>query len=241
MFSKSLMTAAALTAVAALPAQATIVYGDYEGDTIDFLDVSEDDKALFGAPIVSGDTLVFTPLNFEALAASGDIDLVDGTLSTILMPADDSPLITLELFESGFFTLSGEGDEDTRVIAGLAVTINILEVDGEVYTDNPSILNFSEILADFNLEDDGENLLTAWSGSVSIDIAEAAEQELGITGDITKAAIVIDNQLIALSEDDSVAFIDKKAFEIGIVVPEPASLALVGAGAIAIMGRRRYA
>ncbi|MEM6333412.1 MAG: PEP-CTERM sorting domain-containing protein [Planctomycetota bacterium] len=239
MLNKTLTTAAALAAVSALPAQAAIEYGDYSGDTIDYLDVAEDDQGLFGAPFISGDSLVFTPLDFEALAADGDIDLVDGTFSAILMTTDDAPLVSVELFESGFFTLSGDGGEDTRVIAGLAATVNILEVDGEVFEDNPSTLNFSEILADFNLGDDGENLLTDWSGSFELPIAAAAEEYLGITGNITKAAIVVDNQLLAFSEEGSVSFIDKKSFEIEIVVPEPASLALVAAGAFAMMSRRR--
>jgi hypothetical protein len=49
----------------------------------------------------------------------------------------------------------------------------------------------------------------------------------------TKAEVVINNQLVAISEPASVAFIAKKDFVIGIVpdlgtVPEPGTLAMAG-------------
>jgi hypothetical protein len=53
--------------------------------------------------------------------------------------------------------------------------------------------------------------------------------------------VVIDNQLVAVSEAGTVAFIKKK--EIGgvaiTVVPSPASLALVGLGGLVAARRRR--
>ena len=48
---------------------ATIIYGDFVGDTVMYLDVTESnatDEQKFGAPNIFGDQLDFNPMNFRA-------------------------------------------------------------------------------------------------------------------------------------------------------------------------------
>jgi hypothetical protein len=233
-------TAAAAVAMATTSVHAAIVYGDFSGDTVDYINVMEDNQQLFGAPIISGDSLVFAPVDFDAESVDGGAELTDGTLSMFVMAQDGFALTDLVIEEAGFFTLAGIGTDITRVFAGLAASVNIIEVDGTPFVGSPSILNFSETLADFNLADDGVNFLTAWSGIFSVDIADAAASQLGITGDITKVSLTINNQLLAVSEDGSVSFIDKKALDaIVVTVPEPAAVALFASGLAVMTGVRR--
>ena len=220
---------------------AAVFYGDYFGMTVDYLDVKEDSPPLFQAPIISGNSLVFNPTSFEAESSGGGAEIVDGTLSFILEAKNGQTLDDLIIEESGFYTLVGSGTDLTRVLAGLAATIQIVEIDGQApLSAPPSTLQYSETFADFNLEDDGPSFLAAWDGQATFNIQDDAEQQLGVTGDVTKVSVTIDNSLVAISEDGSASFIDKKGFRTFVItVPEPGSLVLLASGGALLALRRR--
>jgi hypothetical protein len=223
----------------AMPASGDIVYGNFSGDTVDYLNVREDDdpKPLFGEPTISGDSLNFTPLDFEAESNGGGIDFVDGTLAFTIMPTNGQGVSTLTLEESGGFALAGIGTNVTRVEVGAVISVNVLEVDGNAFAGNSQVSLGATLFEADLISDPG--LAQSWTGAVTLDIANAAATELSINGLITKASVVIDNQLLAISEDGSISFIDKKQIDaVTVTVPEPTSFVLVGLGSLYLLRRR---
>lgn len=240
-----LAPAAALAAAASLTAPGasaqTTFSGPFVGDTVTYSDVQDQDD-LFGAPTLTRDTLNFTPQGFNAESIGGGIDFVDGFLSTLIETNDgDTGITEFTLEESGAFSLESIGDGfgtgNTRVEVAVIFNVNVLEVDGSAVS--VPFLTSRETLLTANLVDD-DGLGQAWTASTTIDIAALAAEE-GITGDITRVRLTLDNQLLAVSEDGTVAFVDKKGVRaVSITVPEPTSALLVlGGGALLL--RRRFA
>lgn len=223
--------------------EAAEFYGDYFGDTVNYLNVKEDTPALFQEPVLSGDSLIFNPTSFDAQSSGIGAEIVDGTLSFILESKNGLSLEDLIIEETGFYTLVGLGTNVTQVLAGLAATVQIIEVDGaaSAISGPPSFLNYSETFADFNLADDGPAFLAAWDGQATFSIQDDAESQLGVTGQVTKVAVTINNSLVAVSESGSASFIDKKGFRSFVVtVPEPGTMVLLVSGvALLAVGRNR--
>ena len=239
------ITAVAAACLFAGSASASIMYGNLAGDSVMFANVEQDNNGVFGSPIVSGDSLVFTPVDFQVQAEDGSVELLDGTIGFALYGKDGNSLDQVIIEESGFWSLiaPGGGTDATSVAAAVAGTIQFLEVGGSAIGYATSQAQFTEILAQADFAGAGTNILTGWNGTVELDI-EALALAAGLTAadaqNVTGAAVVIDNQLIATSEDGTIAFIDKKGADVTITVPEPATAALLGTlGLIAL--RRRSA
>lgn len=233
--------ALALSALTATDGNAAILYGDFNGTNVSYLNVQEDNTGYFGTPTLAGDSLVFNPTSFEAQASGGAIDLVDGTLSFILDASSDTTLNDLTINEAGFYSLIGVGTTATRVIAALAITVQILEVNNVAVVGPVPQTNTSYQFLNANLVADGPAILASWSGAANFDL-EAAAIQLGLDGNVTKAAVTINNQLIAISEAGSVAFVDKKGFSaFTVTIPEPGTISLLLAGGTLMMLRRRNA
>ncbi len=217
--------------------QAAIVYGDFSGTTVNYINVMEDDQNLFGAPIVTGDTITFSPVSFE-VTSSGVMPprLVDGTVGMIIDAKPGQSITGFSISEAGAFTLLGTGTAATRVMVALTAVVNVLEVDGVAVPGGLPLAD-SMLFADFNLLDDGTSFSTPWTNGGTIDIAALA-LNAGITGEVTKLSLVIGNSLVAMSESGSTSFIDKKAINgLSVTVPEPASLALVALGGLLMLRR----
>ena len=236
----TLAAAAVLTGTAA---DAAINYGTFNGDTVIFANVQEDTD-VFGAPIVSGDNLIFTPVDFQVQAEGGEIELLDATVGFDLIAQDGFTLDEVNLQETGFYSLIGVGGATTSVTAAIAGTVTFIEAGGVAINLANNQAQFSEIFVQDNLGD-GMDILNAWSGDIDVDLSDLA-LAAGLSSqqaqNITRATFVIDNQLIATSEDGSVSFIDKKGFDAFVVsVPEPTSAAVILAGAGLLGLRRRSA
>src|SRR5262245_944373 len=84
-------TGMALLIWASTANSAPINYGNFNSPNVSYLQVTEDSTtdpvppALFGAPILSGDSLSFNPVNFAANSSGGGSDSTDGTLTTTIM------------------------------------------------------------------------------------------------------------------------------------------------------------
>ena len=235
------LTAAASSTLALSATGAVVNYGDFDGDTVVFQNVQED-QGIFGAPIVSGDSLTFTPVDFQVQAENGEAELLDATLGFDLVAKDGFFLDEVNLEESGFYSLIGAGTDLTSVIASIAGTVTFIEVDGSPIGRAVSQGQFTENFITTNIADEGQTVLAAWNGNIDVDLSDlaiAAGLSSAEAQNITRATFVIDNQLIATSEDGTISFIDKKGFDAFVVtVPEPASAALALAG-LALVGRRR--
>ena len=215
------LTAVIAALLLASPSAASIIYGDFAGNAVTYTDVTEssitDPVPLYGPPAVFGDILDFNPIAFGAFSEFGPPDITDGQLNFGI--ESEIGLNSLTISESGDFSLAGMGGAGTSVVANLLVSIEVLEIAGVAI--DPMMMGEASIFEqDLSMGSGGD----FWSASVSFDFSM-------FDGPVTRVAVVIDNQLLADSEIDSIAFIAKKDFEIVPgVVPEPMTAALLALG-----------
>lgn len=250
--------ALALAAMACLtPAvqAASISYGDFGpvAPGISFLDVVEssgtDVVPLYGAPDPYVTGLDFDPTSFVAFATNGAADITDGQLNFTVAGQknglDVVAINSLSLFEGGDYTLAGTGTAATKVEAGAIVLVKVTEIDGAPV----SAINLTPANAGiaYNLVAN-PGIVQPWSLGVFVDItAELTTLGVPFVVGATKAEVVINNSLVAISEPGSVAFIAKKDFVLDVVpdlgvLPEPGTLALAGfalCGVGAVSRRKR--
>jgi hypothetical protein len=245
--------AALLLALAAAPSTraASINYGNSAvlPPGMQFQAVTEssatDPVPLYGAPTFSSVAMDFNPASFGAFGSGGGTDITDGQLNfTLVGTFTGTQIVTIDqisLSESGDYTLSGTGTTATQVIAGASLHVKVTEIDGV-----PTSVTLPSSIASvgFNLVAN-PGVLQPWSLGTTVDV-DAALTALAVpfTHGATKVEVVIDNNLIALSEAGSAALILKKEFEVEIdpavtLVPEPAALSLLTLGAAGLLMRRR--
>jgi hypothetical protein len=234
---------------------AVLNYGSFSGTSVTYIDVTEDSSdpvPLFGSPVVSGNSLDFNPVGFDANAAGAGGNVNTGSRLTYAVQAHPGLAIsTINFFESGDTTLAGVGDDSTftRVTASGTVTINA--VDGAAITPivRPIALAFVPSGGDFGLASDGGGLPifhTQWSGSLALDLGQILTSEgVPFTSGATNVSIDLVDMLTAQSEAGTQARIGKKDFGAvsitGVaVVPEPTSLVLLGPALIPLIGLTRF-
>jgi hypothetical protein len=235
---------------------ASINYGDFAGNTVTFIDVTEssdDPLPLYGAPTVSGDSLSFSPQQFLAKSEFGVpvSDTTDGQL-TFMIKADGGQAVTnISFEEGGALSVTGlsTATNDTYVDVSAVGYVTVTEIDG-VGVDPVAIP--IGLIFDFGVGGNGTWRRVAegsvsgflWNGLQALDIT----QELIDRGKVvqigaTKLTINLDNILFAQSEPVGSARIDKKLFlEIttSTPIPEPSCLVLVSCGIVGFaMGLRR--
>lgn len=228
------------TALVGIAQAAPINYGDFAGSSVMYLDVTEssstDDGPLYFGPNVSSEALDFDPMQFGASGSNGAIDITDGQLNLIIMTNSGVGLTNLIISEWGDYSFFGGPNTSsaTAVMINQSIRIEVLEVDNKAI-DPYTVTTFNSTGADFSEDGPG---IDGWSISTSIDLTSQAN---GFDLGVTKLKVVIDNQLIAGSEDGSLAFVSKKDFKIfpeNINIPEPMSALLLLLG-VAFMGIRR--
>jgi len=221
-----------------------IIYGDFLGTTVQYLGVTEESGTdltpLYGAPTISGDSLIFDPVLFNSSSAgAGASDITDGTLGLTIQASPGASVSIIDVTEAGDYTLTGI-QNDALASAQATYFLDIEEVDGVAINiiQVEAVMTFSPSDGSYFLSVDGAGVDVPWSGSVSIDIEQAliAANVPFILG-ATRVSIVADNTLTTLSLDGTSASIDKS--NVTITVPEPASIVLVllGAGAFSLLKR----
>ena len=227
-------------------AVATTVHGDFFGTNIDFLGIQEtssygdpEPACCFGAPIATGNQLLFFPPNFTAEASgAGGSDQTGAQLQgTIMATGALNTIDTIILDEFGDALLTGTGSAATGTFASLSGFVTVLEVLGVPVT--PVVIGFigtftpSELLA---LPTDAGT--TLWSANASIDVAS-------VVPNATKVFLSLDNDLSAFSEAGTSAKLQKKVVSgpaiVITVIPEPTTAILFSLGLIglALQGRRQ--
>jgi hypothetical protein len=233
---------------------APINYGSFMGNTVTYVDVTEDSNSgdtppLFGAPTVSGDSLDFDPVGFDANATGpGGVDITDGNLTFMVVAKPGKLIDNIQLSEAGDTTLAGFGTDATFTSVTGTGVLNINEVNGVgiATISEPISLTFSPSGGTFGLLTDGGGgplFHTFWSGSWSKDITQVLTDH-GISGGATKISINIDNTLTALSQSGTFSLIAKKEFgglSITVNIPEPATWTLMALGMLAVVAARRSA
>lgn len=235
----------ALASGTATVTAAPVNHGDF-GPYLDVTESSATDPippARFGEPTLNADVLDFDPNEFVASASGGDLDITDVQLNYTFMTTPLAGVTSMTVTESGDLSLTGDGTALTQVAAGLSIRITILAVDGNPLSTPVDYFASSSFNA--TLFDDGP--VPNWVNSLEIDLGLILDQEeIPFEQGVSKADVVIGNQLIAISEADSLAFIVKNDFRIGTRlqrVPEPSSwaLMLLAAAVFGLAHRRRLA
>lgn len=236
---------------------APINYGNFSGNTVDFLSVTEDTNSagdappLFGAPSVSGDSIDFDPVGFNASASgAAGIDVTDGNLKFTIKAKQGYAIDMLSLSEAGDTTLAGFGTDATFTSVTAIGVLNIDAVDGVAIA--PISVNFSLAFAPsggtYGLATDGGGgplYAGGWSGSLLKNVEQVLiDNNVAYTLGATQVSINLDNTLTALSEAGTFSLIAKKDFggvSITVNIPEPATWLLVSMCGLAatIAGRRR--
>lgn len=230
---------------------APINYGDFMGDTVTYVGVTEDSNSgdtppLFGPPTVSGDSLDFDPVGFSASAAgAAGVDITDGNLRFMVVAKPGNFISGLQLSEAGDTTLAGFGtDASFTAVLGQGV-LNISQVNGVGINviSVPFSMTFGPSDGTYGLATDGGGgplYSTGWSGGVTLDI-DGILASKNVAGRATKVTVNLDNTLVALSEAGTQTLIAKKDFG-GVsitVIPEPATCVLFGLAAFGIICTRR--
>jgi len=244
-------------------ANGAVIYGNFDGTDVDYLNVTEtptqlpgpSPTALFGAPTVSGNTLLFSPSAFDVGVSGGANEFQDGHLSTNILSTDTAYPKTLNILEGGGWgevggTAATEAME-TLVVNQLTITsVNGVSINPIVVTPTITFTDTDSGNASVVTTSDSIEFLSttgistgSWDANASFNLAGALAAAK-ITGSVTGLTLNLDNQLAVTSEANSDSFIDKKFFDIttgtSAPVPEPATGG-IAALALARLATRRKA
>ncbi|MEX0641735.1 MAG: PEP-CTERM sorting domain-containing protein [Pirellulales bacterium] len=241
---------------------AAINYGDFEGTTVFYTQVTEDansigdDPPMFGAPSVTSDSLDFNPVGFSAASAGGVADITGGQLSFGIMAKPAHAIQTITLGEGGDTLLAGFGTDATFTAVTAHIFLDIYEVDfvplGIPLLGLEFDMTFSPSGGSFGLLSDGGGgpiYSDVWEGSIVMNVAQIlANNNILFEKGATKVSINLDNTLVALSQANTQSLIAKKQFGgltitvnggPGGEIPEPSTMILVGVGLLGLFVGRR--
>jgi hypothetical protein len=242
-------------------AHGAVVYGNFNATDVNYLNVTETPTQLpgptpvelFGAPAVSGDSLLFTPSNFSVGVSGGSNEFQDGHLSFDIATTDSSYPKIISLTEGGGWAVGGGTTATTAMESLIINQLFITSVNG--VSVNPIVVTPTITFTDTNngsasvvktsdsieFESSAGFSTGSWNASASFNLSAALAAD-GMTGSVTGLSMNLDNQLAVTSETNSDAFIDKKFFDVttgSTPVPEPATAGLIGMVVAAASMRRR--
>lgn len=184
-----------------------------------------DPVPLFGAPAAALPNVIdFDPKNFAASANGGSVDITDGQLNyTFTTNSPLQGLNSIGLFEAGDYSLVGVGTAATQALAGAIIRATVTAINGVNVA--PINLATSSRSVSFNLVAN-PGLVQPWSLGTTLNIAG----QLAPGQRATRVEVAINNQLAALSQPGTAAFIAKKEFQLTMNpnIPEPTTAALAG-------------
>ena len=232
-----------------LSAQFTMNYGSHMGTSVTFVNVTEENDeftpaaALFGPPIVSGNSMDFNPINFAAASTNGvgPPDMTDGQLLFRIEAKPGNAVQNIKFSEIGDSTLAGIGTDTTFTSVVMSGTINIHEVDGvgiNVITF-PFNMTFTPSNGNFFLATDGAGF-QQWMGMAFVDVQQQlTNRGMFFSLGATEVSVNLNNLLTAFSETGTSSVISKKdlGLTVEVNIPEPGGMLLAGAGLLGMAGR----
>jgi hypothetical protein len=202
----------------------TYTYGDFTGQDVDFIGVSEssstDSQALFGDPSCSGNTLCFLPGDFTSSASNGSSDETIGVLTMTINAKGDQEIRGVRILEYGTANISGTTTAATY--AGFDNDLQVV-VNGSSYGDSAAQTFYSSV--------------SMWDGSTIIDL-----YGMDVRG-VTSVSVTFTSGLETASEDGTTAHIQgsllEEEIQVGVIIPEPATMGLLTVGGVLALARRR--
>ncbi len=232
----------------------TFHWGDFAGTDVQFLNVTENNAepvSLFapmpgvGGPFAIGNSLHLDPQNFSSLSSNNSANLLDSTLSTIIMSGPGSWLNSIHINELGDYSLGGLIGGQANAGVGAAFFWKILEIDNapvNLPTQATNMIFSTGAGANGGQysrpADDGITVI--WNGVSNIDLGGYLNS-LNLAGNVTKVSLRFENTLQTSADDVSDAFIKKKSIDIHVdtMVPEPTTALLLGLGIALVPCYRR--
>jgi len=229
-------------------AQTTTNYGSLAGTDVIYSNINETATSpgttvpLYGSPMVSGDSLLFTHMTFSSMASNGASDTTAGMADTdIVSKGGFGQFIgQLQLAELGDVTLAGTGTSATRASISNEVVATVMAIDFSLLS---TPLTFTGYMTTSN---GGQWTLPptingqAWNGSLTLNIANDLAND-GYSSDATWVNIQVYDEEETSSESGTSAYIAKKASGVMVstqMIPEPGSFALlVLGGTLLLIGR----
>jgi hypothetical protein len=219
-------------------ATGTTVHGNFLGINYDYLGVQEtstfgDPEPLFGAPIIVGDSLVFSPTTFSASAAgAGGFDQTGAQLQATIDSTGTGPIDQIFIDEFGEVDLSGIGTGATGAFISMSGVVTVLETGAGVPCISCQI-GFTGVFSPSDLYGlPGDLGQTLFQGSVLVDVG-------AVYPDATLAFLSFDNDMFVSSEDGTTAIMEKKPTITISIIPEPGTFALLGGGVLGLALRAR--
>ena len=215
-------------------------YGDFLAGKCSFNNVTESSLTnpfpLFGSPAVSGNTLVFSPANFNSFVQDDNSAMTDGHLVVDIIANAGQDISKVDLVEKGTYALTGNGTTDTYASVSTPVVLTIVQVDGAGISQVTVTGNIFPFGPD-GLEWSGGAFSGPWQGDLVLDVTAALRANGISSGYATEVKLSMDNVLTTQSELGTSAGIYKT--EADITVPEPATMLLLAAGMIFGAARRK--
>jgi hypothetical protein len=192
-----------------------IPYGDRTGDHVIYLEVTEDTAdgvPLVGPPIVSGNSMDFNPVGFDASAVgAGASGTTVGDLSFTMVAKPGRRLDMLVVNSAGATTLAGSDgspDTQTQVTAGGMLRISEVDFGSIPPIDVNFSLTFNPSGGTYHLNADGGGgpaFFTQWNGSVTINLEQILLANAITAEGVTRMSIDMNNSLLAGSRVDTSA------------------------------------
>ena len=181
---------------------------------------------LYGQPTLSGDSLIFTPINFQALSTNGGFAQTDSTINIKVYANGNYTLSAFNLTELGEYSLIGS---DAQVAVGGQMRLfdlNNAPPAGPELTD--PITATAPLTVATSLTDWQANAAIAvpanWNSGVNLTIENillAGTTQTGSTGEIWKNTVTVNTSVSPVPEAETYAMI------------------LAGLGLVGFMARRR--
>jgi|GEM_PF-5615136 len=220
-------------------AAAPIQYGDFEGTTVMYLDVTETANtpgapdSLLGPPTIQGDSLGFSApaLGAEALGPVGA--LRDGQLNFTVMASGRPTIRNLSASAGGVYTLQGNAGAGTRIGYALSLSsVTVVEVDYAALA-TPVALGAAARSGEHDLSS-GSMAEGTWNLGLFYDVnAALAAAGVSFSNGATKLEVAMDFMVMALGEAGSQSMVAGDSLGVAVNAADPAIpvLTIVRSGA----------
>jgi hypothetical protein len=197
----------------------------------------------YGDPIIAGNTIDFSSPNFFAnTIGSNNVALTEGTLNLTIMANPDKNIVGLTVNESGIYAFGPIVDPVTGVYVNAFANVTITQLNGNENVLIPTTsypMNFSALpvgsLTAYKGGNPGPDPNVAYQGSMPINNLSSFLSGSNTGKTVTGIKLSFDNSLASWTGNTLYSKINTQDVNInvsGVVVPEPASLVLLGMGAL---------